>query len=61
MYQNITIMNVRTLIQQIENNIREKNPNKPYTFDRKNAEDWLRLQDLIDQELNKLQKIREII
>lgn len=54
-------MNVRILIEQIENNMREKHPNKPYTFDRKNGEDWLRLQDLIDQELNKLQKIREII
>ena len=54
-------MNVRILIEQIENNMREKYPNKPYTFDRKNGEDWLRLQDLIDKELNKLQKIREII
>ena len=55
------IMNVRRIIQEIENNRRKKYPNKSYTFDRKNAKDWLRLQEKIDEKLNKLLKISQII
>ncbi len=54
-------MNVRRIIQEIENNRRKKYPNKAYTFDRKNSKDWLRLQEEIDKKLNKLLKISQII
>jgi hypothetical protein len=54
-------MNVRRIIQEIENNRRKKYPKIAYTFDRKNPKDWLRLQDKIDEKLNKLLKISQII
>ena len=54
-------MNVRRIIQEIEDNRRRKYPNEPYTFDRKNPKDWLRLQEEIDKKLNKLLKISQII
>ncbi len=54
-------MNVRTIIRQIEDSRRKKYPDTPYTFDRKNPKDWLRLQDKIDNELSKLVKIGQII
>jgi len=54
-------MNVRRIIQEIENNRRKKYPNKAYTFDRKNPKDWLRLTEAIDSELSKFIKIGQII
>ena len=54
-------MNVNTIIKEIENERRKKYPNKAYTFDRKNPKDWLRLQGVIDEKLNKLLKISQII
>lgn len=54
-------MNVRRIIEEIEDNRRKKYPNKAYTFDRKKPKDWLRLQEEIDKKLEKLVKIGQII
>ena len=52
-------MNTNKLIQELENHKRKFNPN--WRFDNKNPRHFVRLMSMVNNELDKLNKINEIL